>query len=111
MDKAGGFVGYLFVQQEKGSYANLSEQLVENGLAKVHFTAERSNYFNQLCAAEKRAKEAKLGLWKDYVEKDFEAETQRQAAEVGERKINLKKVVVTEVFSGLRFAAQNYEDG
>lgn len=110
MDKAGGFVGYLFVQGEKGSYVNLSEQLVENGFAKVHFTAERSNYYNQLNAAEQRAKEAGRGLWKDYVEL-VENEVQKQVADVKERTINLKKVVVTEVFPGLRFAAQNYDEG
>lgn len=56
MDKSGSFIGYMFVQTEKG-VCNLSVELVENGLASVHFTAEKGNYYNQLCAAEKRAKQ------------------------------------------------------
>lgn len=109
MDKTGGFVGYLFLPSEKGGYLNLSEQLVENGFAKMHFTAERSNYYSQLNSAEQRAKESGRGLWKDYVE-NVEMDVQKQA-DVKERLINLKKIVVTEVFPGLRFAAQNHDEG
>lgn len=38
-----GFIGYLFIQTEKGTLQNVSEMLVEKGLASVHFTAERSS--------------------------------------------------------------------
>lgn len=55
-DKSGSFIGYMFIQTEKGAL-NLSVELVENGLASVHFTAEKGNYYSQLCAAEKRAKQ------------------------------------------------------
>lgn len=113
MDKAGGFIGYLFVQDEKSNCSiNLSEKLVENGLATVHFTADRSSYFHALISAEKRAKEARIGLWKDYIEqKDQEADKQAQANDVAERKVNLKKVLITEVYPGLRFSAQSFDDG
>lgn len=39
IDKAGNFIGWLFVEG-----VNLSVSLVEQGLSKMHFTAERSNY-------------------------------------------------------------------
>lgn len=51
MDKGGNFIGWLFVDN-----TNLSVALVEEGLAKVHFTAERSNYYKQLQIAEENAK-------------------------------------------------------
>lgn len=51
MDKGGNFIGWLFVDN-----INLSVALVEEGLAKVHFTAERSNYYKQLQIAEENAK-------------------------------------------------------
>lgn len=35
---------------------NLSVALVKEGLAKVHFTAEHSNYYKQLQIAEENAK-------------------------------------------------------
>ncbi|CAG2245874.1 SND1 [Mytilus edulis] len=63
MDKGGNFIGWLFVDN-----VNLSLALVEEGLAKVHFTAERSNFYKQMLNAEENAKKKKLNLWKDYVE-------------------------------------------
>lgn len=57
MDKGGNFIGWLFVEN-----TNLSVALVEEGLAKVHFTAERSNYFKQLQIAEENARRNKLNV-------------------------------------------------
>ena len=57
MDKGGNFIGWLFYDN-----TNLSVSLVEEGLAKVHFTAERSQFYTRLCAAEEKAKGAKLNL-------------------------------------------------
>lgn len=112
MDKAGGFIGYLFVPNDRGSHINLSELLVEQGLATVHFTAERSPYYNQLAAAEKSAKNARRGLWKNHVEEEVTTEQRDQANDVSERKVNYQKVIVTEVYKGsLRFAAQTFDDG
>jgi len=56
-DKGGNFIGWLFVDG-----VNLSLGLVEQGLAKVHFTAERSNFFGQMQKAQEAAKEAKLNV-------------------------------------------------
>ena len=54
MDKGGNFIGWMFVDG-----VNLSVGLVEDGLAKVHFTAERSNFFKILSSGEAKAKDAK----------------------------------------------------
>lgn len=67
---------------------NLSVALVENGLAKVHFTAERSSYFKELELAQDRAKSKKIGVWKDHVEEIPET----PVIEDTERKTNYKKV-------------------
>jgi len=111
-DKNGAYIGYMFVQKENGHWVNLSELLVENGLASVHFSAEKSPYYNSLATAEKFAKEAKRGIWKDYVEEEPKNNENEQIAETTERKVNYKKVVVSEVVPGtLRFYAQYFEDG
>ncbi|MFH4979105.1 hypothetical protein AB6A40_005814 [Gnathostoma spinigerum] len=110
MDKSGSFIGYMFVQTEKG-IVNMSVELVENGLASVHFTAERGNYYKQLCAAEQKAKKAKLGMWADWTEEDV-AQAEILAAEKKDRTIDYRKVVATDVQRGsLKFYAQNTEDG
>jgi len=113
MDKAGGFIGYLFVQVERGVWKNLSELLVENGLASVHFTAERSSYYTLLTNAERIAKAAKLGIWKHHVEEEQQLidDNQKQGNDTTERKLELKKILLTEVYTGFRFAAQTFDDG
>lgn len=112
LDKQGGFIGYLFVKNDKGGFSNLAELLVEQGLASVHFTAERSRYYNQLQAAEESAKARKLNRWANYVEEEPEEKPQDQAADASERKLNLKKVVVSDVGKGnLHFAVQQFADG
>lgn len=64
-DKAGNFIGWLWADN-----ANMSVELVRNGLASVHFTGEKSAYASQLKSAEESAKAQKLRLWKDYVEEE-----------------------------------------
>lgn len=54
MDKAGNFIGWLWIEN-----TNLSVALVEEGLASVHATAERSNHFRALQIAETGAKDRK----------------------------------------------------
>lgn len=61
-DKVGGFIGTMHVGRE-----NFARALVEEGLAKVHqYSAERTGHANELNAAEKKAKEGRKGLWKDW---------------------------------------------
>ncbi|VDM95711.1 unnamed protein product [Thelazia callipaeda] len=112
MDKSGSFIGYMFIHTEQG-VCNMSVALVEHGLASVHFTAEKGAYYSQLCAAEERAKKAKLGIWAKWIEEDaiMQAEL-ASAVEKEDRVINYRKVVVTDVQKGnFKFAAQAVDDG
>lgn len=54
-DKAGNFIGWLWIDN-----TNLSVALVQEGLAEVHSSAESSEYYRQLTIAEEVAKNAKL---------------------------------------------------
>ncbi|XP_041351228.1 staphylococcal nuclease domain-containing protein 1-like [Gigantopelta aegis] len=103
IDKGGNFIGWLFVDN-----TNLSHSLVEAGLAKVHFTAERSSHYKTLLAAQEKAKEQKLQIWSTYVEpKPVEI-----VEEPMERKVNHRSVIVTEVVSDdLKFYVQFVENG
>jgi staphylococcal nuclease domain-containing protein 1 len=111
-DKTGGFIGYVHIQKEGGGWLNLSELLVENGFASVHFSAERGPYYTQLSSAERSAKNAKRGIWQNYVEEEEVKPTEtEQANDVTERKVNYRKVAVSEVSpNSFRFAAQNFDD-
>ncbi|KAI6242813.1 Nuclease domain-containing protein [Aphelenchoides fujianensis] len=113
VDKTGAFIGSLFTKSEGSSSFNnnLAELLLARGLATVHFSADRSRYFNHLQAAEETAKKGRLGLWKDYTEENKDAAAEQAANDTTERKMNLKKVVVSEVQKGLHFAVQNFSDG
>ncbi|XP_022908359.1 staphylococcal nuclease domain-containing protein 1 [Onthophagus taurus] len=106
-DKAGNFIGWLWVDNN-----NLSVALVEEGFATVHPTADRSEYFKQLKRAEDSAKQRKLKRWKDYVE---EKEDEQQKIEEDnanpERSVNYEEVVVTEVTPEGTFFAQHYQNG
>ncbi|EJW87343.1 hypothetical protein WUBG_01746 [Wuchereria bancrofti] len=112
MDKSGSFIGYMFVQTEQG-LCNMSTALVENGLASVHFTAEKGAYYSQLCVAEEKAKKAKLGIWAKWVDEEAIVQAEIASAdEKMERTINYRKVVVTDVQRGnFKFAAQSVDDG
>uniref|UniRef100_A0A8D9BSS8 Staphylococcal nuclease domain-containing protein 1 n=1 Tax=Cacopsylla melanoneura TaxID=428564 RepID=A0A8D9BSS8_9HEMI len=77
MDKRGGMIGWMFVNG-----VNLSIELVEQGFARVHETAERSVYARQLKQAEENAKALKLRRWENYKEEDeLAAAAERAAAE------------------------------
>lgn len=61
-DNVGGFIGTMYVGGE-----NFARVLVEEGLAEVHqYSAEKAGNANELNAAEKKAKEARKGIWKDW---------------------------------------------
>ncbi|CAH1250586.1 staphylococcal nuclease domain-containing protein 1-like [Branchiostoma lanceolatum] len=101
IDKAGNFIGWLFVDG-----VNLSVALVKEGLSKVHFTAERSQYYHTLVSAEEEAKKEKIKIWANYEEpKDI------VVVEEAERNVNYKDVVVTEVGEDMKFYAQDMETG
>ncbi|KAL5009849.1 hypothetical protein ScPMuIL_012154 [Solemya velum] len=102
MDKGGNFIGWLFVDG-----VNLSVSLVQEGLAKVHFTAERSSHYQALLNAESSAQTKKIGLWSNYEE----PKTVEEVEEPVERNITYKTVVITEVQENMRFYAQNVDNG
>lgn len=103
-DKVGGFIGTLYVNRE-----SFAKSLLEEGLASVHdYSAEKSGHATELYAAEKKAKDARKGLWHDWdpTQEDDGAVAQPEAtngaagAEVSvptERRKDYRDVVVTHV--------------
>jgi len=108
MDKAGNFIGYLFVDN-----TNLSLHLVQEGFASMHFTAEKSAYGNQIRNAEENAKNAKKRIWTNYTGDQEKAgnEEEEKAALNEDRKVNHVEVLVTEVTDEGKFYACNVSDG
>merc|ERR1712154_444353 len=101
-DKAGNFIGYLFCENQ-----NLSVRLVAEGYASMHFTADRSNYCNQIQNAQDNAKSSKKRIWKDYVPEAAveEVEEQQKKEMESERKVALTEVYVSEVTEEGKFYA------
>uniref|UniRef100_A0A1B0GKL7 Staphylococcal nuclease domain-containing protein 1 n=2 Tax=Lutzomyia longipalpis TaxID=7200 RepID=A0A1B0GKL7_LUTLO len=113
-DKAGtSVIGWLWTDNN----VNLSVALVEEGLATVHFTAEKSEYYRALKNAEDQAKAKKKNIWKNYTaevenEKERDGETEEKDEDKSvDRKVNHEKVVITEVTPELHFFAQHAEQG
>uniref|UniRef100_A0A1B0FKP8 Staphylococcal nuclease domain-containing protein 1 n=1 Tax=Glossina morsitans morsitans TaxID=37546 RepID=A0A1B0FKP8_GLOMM len=110
-DKNGtSVIGWLWLDNN----VNLSVALVEEGLAEVHFSAEKSEYYRMLKNAEDRAKAAKKNIWANYVEQVVEEKPVAEEAEdkvVSERKVQLEDVIVTEITENLSFFAQSCASG
>merc|ERR1711915_266988 len=107
IDKAGNFIGYLFVDN-----TNLSLHLVQEAFASMHFTADRSPYANLIKNAEDNAKNAKKRIWTNYVPDDSVAVEEEEKAALNEdRKVNYTEVLVTEVTDEGKFYACNVSDG
>lgn len=101
VDKAGNFIGWIWVDN-----VNLSVALVQEGLAKVHeFSAERSGYLKPLLDAQLAAKSKKLNLWKNFVEEEKEEHKEEEDLKT-ERTVNHQKVVIIEVTSDLHIFSQ-----
>lgn len=105
IDKAGNFIGWLWVDNE-----NLSVSLVEHGLASAHHTAETSEFARAIKTAEENAIKKRIGVWKDYVEEEKEVEKERNAT-VQDRTLKYDRVVITEVTPEGHFYAQNVDLG
>ncbi|ORY95214.1 hypothetical protein BCR43DRAFT_458884 [Syncephalastrum racemosum] len=108
IDKTGGFIGSLFIGGE-----NLSVTLLEHGLVSIHdFSANESRYSSQFYAAERSARDAKKGLWKDYVEQEQAEEAAAAAAATvkDEPRREYIDIVVSEIVSGTRFYVQVVND-
>jgi len=104
MDKGGNFIGWLWIDNQ-----NWSAKLVEEGLASVHFTAERSVHYRSLQVGEENAKRRKIKMWANYVEKEVKVVQEEEV--VAERKTNYQAVVVTEVTPELHFFVQKVDQG
>lgn len=105
MDKAGSFIGWLWVDNE-----NLSISLVENGLASMHHTAESSEFARAIKSAEENAKKKRVGLWQNLVEMEKEIEKERNAPKQ-DRVVKYEKVIVTEVTPEGSFYVQGSDVG
>lgn len=116
-DKNGSSViGWMWLENN----VNLSVLLVEEGFAAVHFTAEKSEYFRILKAAEDQAKLAKKNRWANWVEPENPAENakdhdgyekEKDEKAPAERKTKMENVLVTEVLPSLNFYAQHTDSG
>ncbi|XP_059470749.1 staphylococcal nuclease domain-containing protein 1 [Neocloeon triangulifer] len=109
-DKAGSMIGWLWAENH-----NLSVLLVEAGLASVHNTAEKTEFYSQLKRAEDSAKAKKEKIWKDYVEQektqnedDIPVEDEKAPVE---RKKEYTAAYITEVADELHFYAQKEDQG
>ncbi|RYP89524.1 hypothetical protein DL770_004343 [Monosporascus sp. CRB-9-2] len=115
IDKVGGFIGDLYINRE-----NFAKVLVEEGLASVHqYSAEKAGNAAELLAAEKRAKEARKGMWHDWdpsQEEDDEEETaaaepSNDAAPLDKKSLDYHEVVVTNIDSNGRLKIQQVGQG
>jgi len=109
IDKAGNFIGYLFCEG-----TNLSIHLVTEGFASMHFTADRSNYSNQIKNAEDNAKAAKKRIWTNYSGEEVSqaAAEEDEAKQLNEdRTVNYTEVMVTEITDDLKVYACNVSEG
>lgn len=95
-DKVGGFIGSLYVNFPGGGRGNLAVMLLEQGLSSVHeYSASQSAHANQLFAAESKAKEAKLNIWKTWT-----PVVEETAAELSKLDVStpvIKEVIVCEI--------------
>eukprot|EP01134_Creolimax_fragrantissima_P005771 CFRG5771T1 len=97
-DRMGNFIGSAYVNG-----LNLALALVEVGFASVHSgSASRLPFGSDLKAAEEKAKEKKIGIWTNYVEKKEEAIAEGPK----ERKVTYTPVVVSEVMSANKVYVQ-----
>lgn len=116
VDKVGGFIGTMYVNRE-----NFAKVLVEEGLATVHrYSAEQSGHGPELFAAEKKAKEARKGLWQnwdpsqdanDEYDEPAAAANGGDSAEPAERRKDYRDVMVTNIEEDGRLKLQQVGAG
>lgn len=114
IDKVGGFIGDLYINRE-----SFAKTLVEEGLASVHqYSAEKAGNANELNAAEKRAKEARRGMWHDWdpsqeeeAEAEVPVEAAAEAAATDKKPADYREVVVTNIDANGRLKIQEIGKG
>lgn len=65
-DKYDRYIAWVFVDGKL-----LQKDIVKNGYAKVDYIYDDYKYVDELYKSEKISKSKRLGIWKDYVSKDF----------------------------------------
>lgn len=106
MDKAGNFIGWLWVDNE-----NLSVALVEQGLASMHHTAETSEFARQIKTAQESAVKERKCIWKDHVEIEEKEVSTKDNPLLQVRTVKYENVVITENSPLGHFYAQSVESG
>jgi len=107
MDKGENFLGTCWCGPV-GNPVNVGKSLLEKGFASiVGFSAEKSPYGAELIKAEEVAKEAKIGMWENYVEPAAVAEDGDESA-VGTK--DVMDVIVTEIADAVTFYVQIKDD-
>jgi len=108
MDKAGNFIGYMWVDGK-----NLSVHLVQEGFASMHFTADKAQWGNMIKNAEDGAKAAKRRIWENYTgeeEQESVEEVERKSMNE-ERKVSYEQILVSEVDEEGRVYGCSVKDG
>ncbi|KAG8990818.1 hypothetical protein FRB90_001602 [Tulasnella sp. 427] len=101
VDKTGGFIGTLYLTKPDKTVENAAVALTKEGLAYVHHhSAESLPWSKQLFDAETEAKEAKRGVWKNYVE---EAEVEVVEQDAGALKTQYLDVIISDVRTAPQF--------
>ncbi|PXF46756.1 Ribonuclease TUDOR 2 [Gracilariopsis chorda] len=106
VDRVGAFIGNMQLISPSGEKTDVSSLLLEHGHGYIHpsFDPSRDPFGNVYGTIEKRAREAKKGLWRDYVE---QSEAELAAAE--QKKSAAKNFigVVCEIGFGGKIYVQN----
>lgn len=108
IDKIGTFTGRLYLPPKS---INFSQSLVASGLAKV--AGYNVPQGSPLVHAQNRAKDAKLNIWKDYEEPNYDEEAleqEKQANSGSAKEKESMKIRAVNVVSGSVFYAQKVDD-
>ncbi|KAJ3300565.1 hypothetical protein HK104_009900, partial [Borealophlyctis nickersoniae] len=107
-DKVGGFIGALFTKTENDRQ-NVAVMLLKEGLASVHdYSASQSPHANSLYEAERQAKEARKGMWKEWTGEQEEVQQEEKIDE--EKPAETKEVLVSHIDGGGRVFLQIVSD-
>jgi len=105
-DRGCNFIGHMFVSNE-----NLAVKLLDAGFSSVFGpAADRSPYCDELYTAEDKAKEAKLNIWKNYVEKVADPNDEDEGKITGGREGAVMEVTITEITDAATFYINRSED-
>lgn len=90
---------------------DLSLALLKKGYASLHARFDESRPGGkELAMAENMAKEAKIGIWENYVPPVEDPEEENEAGSSGRREAGSMRVAVTHIEDGTRFYIQKLKD-